>query len=65
MTTLYKKGSQYHKKFGGVMYDFDITQTKDDNEITKLLKGEWVATLPETVKAKPKAKAKAKASADK
>ena len=65
MTTLYKKGSQYHSRFGGVMYDFDIIKTKNDNEIAKLLKGEWVSTLPETVKAKPKAKAKAKASADK
>ena len=59
MTTLYKKGSQYHKRFGGVYYDFDITQTKDDNEIAELLKGEWCSTLPETVK--PKAKKKAKA----
>ena len=65
MTTLYKKGSQYHNKFGGVHYDFDIIKTKDDSEITKLLKGDWVKTLPETVKAKPKAKAKAKATADK
>jgi hypothetical protein len=65
MTTLYKKGSQYHKRFGGVMYDFDIIKTKDDNEITKLLKGEWCESLPETVKAKPKAKAKGKAGADK
>lgn len=59
MTTLYKKGSQYHSKFGGVMYDFDIIKTKDDNEIAKLLKGAWCSTLPETVK--PKAKAKPKA----
>lgn len=59
MTTLYKKGSQYHNKFGGVYYDFDIIKTKDDNEITKLLKGEWCSTLPETVKPKPKKKAKA------
>ena len=57
MTTLYKKGSQYHSKFGGVMYDFDIIKTKDDNEITKLLKSEWCSTLPETVKPKKKAKA--------
>lgn len=64
MTTLYKKGSQYHKKFGGVYYDFDIAQTKDDKEITKLLKGGWVKSLPETVKAKAKPKAK-KPKADK
>lgn len=59
MTTLYKKGSQYHSKFGGVLYDFDIIKAKDDTEIAKLLKGEWCSTLPETVK--PKAKVKPKA----
>ena len=59
MTTLYKKGSQYHSKFGGVYYDFDVIKTKDDNEIAKLLKGEWCESLPETVKSKPKKKPKA------
>ena len=59
MTTLYKKGSQYHSKFGGVYYDYDIVKTKDDTEITKLLKGDWRESLPETVKAKSKPKAKA------
>ena len=57
MTTLYKKGSQYHSRFDGVMYDFDIIKTKDDTESKKLLKDGWVHTLPETV-AKPKAKRK-------
>lgn len=56
MTTLYKKGSQYRSKFGGVEYSFDIVKTKDDTEIAKLLKGEWCKSLPETVKIKQKAK---------
>lgn len=64
MTTLYKKGSQYHSRFGGVLYDYDITKTKDDAEIKSLLKDGWVSSLPETV-AKPKAKTKTKAKADK
>ncbi len=59
MTTLYKKGSQYHNKFGGVHYDFDIIKSNDDNEITKLLKGDWCKSLPETVKPKTKKKPKA------
>lgn len=56
MTTLYKKGSQYCSKFDGVEYSFDITKTKDDRELAKLLKNGWHSTLPETVKKKTKAK---------
>lgn len=56
MTTLYKKGSQYHSRFGGVMYDFDIMKTKDDTEIAKSLRGGWCESLPDTVKTKQKAK---------
>lgn len=65
MTTLYKKGSQYSSRFGGVLYDFDIIKTKEDTEIAKLLKDGWCDNLPDTVKAKPKAKAKPKSKADK
>ena len=74
MTTLYKKGDQYHKRHGGVMYSFDIFQSKDDEELADQLKSGWCQYLPETVKPKPKtkaekdaekeAKAKAKAEAE-
>lgn len=59
MATLYKKGSQYHSRFGGVMYDYDIVKSKDDAEIAELLKGDWCESLPAIVKSKTKAKAKA------
>ena len=54
MITFYKKGNQYRKKFGGVYYEFDITQAEDGK---KLLKEGWFKTLPETVAKTKKAKA--------
>ena len=56
MTMLYKKGNQNRSRFGDVIYDYDIITSKDDEEIAELLKGEWVKTLPETVKSTSKAK---------
>ncbi len=54
MATLYKKGNQYHSRFDGVMYDFDIIKSQIDADIDKLLKKGWCKTLPETVVIKPK-----------
>ena len=55
MNTLYKKGNQYHKKYGDVYYDFDIISVSDD-DMDNALKSGWVKSLPETV-SKRKAKA--------
>ena len=60
MTTLYKKGSQYRIRFGGVDYSVDIVKSKDDTELSNLKKAGWCSTLPETVEIKPKPKRKTK-----
>lgn len=59
MNTLYKAGKQYHKKYGGVYYDFDIACVSSD-DMAKAIKDGWVKSIPETV-----VKAKAKPSTDK
>lgn len=61
MTTLYKKGSQYNLRFGGIDYSVDIVKSKDNAEIAELKKAGWLESIPETATVKPKAKAKAKA----
>lgn len=60
MTTLYKKGSTHHARFGGVEYDFDIAQSKDEAQLKRLRDDGWVDSLPETIAEKPKPKPKAK-----